>query len=52
VDGRAHLLLNRVVVLDDHWGQEDLPERLRRTIRFEVPCHDIFTWSADDEPLP
>ena len=49
----AHLLLNEVIFLNNHWWRKDLPEATRDEISINVNCNDVFAWAcSDSETLP
>jgi len=49
----AHLLLNDVVFVNNHWWKKDLPEKFKESISVNVNCSDVFAWAcADAEELP
>jgi hypothetical protein len=49
----AHLLMNEVVFLNDHWWQKEWAEDAQRISSINVNCNDVFAWGcADAEELP
>lgn len=49
----AHLLMNEVIFLNDHWWEKEWPEQAREITSLNVNCNDVFAWGcADAEELP
>lgn len=49
----ALLLINEVIFLNDHWWEEEWPEKAQKISSINVNCNDIFAWGcADAEELP
>lgn len=44
----AHLLLNDVVFLNDHWWEKEWPEEACKRTSINVNCNDIFAWGCAD----
>jgi hypothetical protein len=48
----ALLLINEVVIINEHWWKEDWPEDAKKTFALAVYCNDTFTYaSADAEQM-
>jgi len=48
----AHLLINNVIFINDHWWEKTWPEAAQKTFYMGVNCNDTFAWaSADSEEL-
>lgn len=44
----AHLLMNEVIILNDHWWREDLNEEQQKLTSLNVDCSDVFAWGCAD----
>jgi len=49
----AVLLAHEVVFLNDHWWENDWPDRAKEAASLNVACNDVFAWGCSDaERLP
>lgn len=49
----ALLLINKVVFLNDHWWEDEWPDRAKKVTSLNVNCNDVFAWGcADAEEMP
>lgn len=49
----AHMLINEVIFLNDHWWQKEWPDAAKKLASLNVNCNDVFAWGcADAEELP
>jgi hypothetical protein len=49
----AHLLLNDVIFLNDHWWENQWPEKAKKISSLNVNCNDVFAWGCSDaEEMP
>ena len=49
----GHLLINEVIFINDHWWEDEWPEKAKKSISLNVNCNDVFMWGcADAEELP
>lgn len=44
----ALLLLNEVVILNEHWWKKDWPEDAQKTFALAVNCNDTFYYASGD----
>lgn len=44
----AHMLMNDVVFLNDHWWEKEWPEDARKRTSINVNCNDVFAWGCAD----
>jgi hypothetical protein len=48
----AHLLMNRVIFLNNHWWEDTWPDKAKEVVHLGVNCNDVFSWGcADSEEL-
>ncbi len=49
----AHLMINEVLFLNNHWMEKEWPEDAKQTVNVLVICNDTFAYAcADCERLP
>jgi hypothetical protein len=44
----AELLLAGVVFLNNHWWEDNWPEKAKDTISMNIVCNDVFAWGTAD----
>lgn len=47
----AYLLLNDILIVNDHWWKKDWPEEAQKSISFGVLCSDTFSYACADAEL-
>lgn len=48
----AHLLINEVIFLNDHWWEKEWTEETKKTFSVNLNVNDVFAWAcADSEEI-
>jgi hypothetical protein len=47
--GLAHLLINGVIFVTNHWWEDDWCEEAKKTTGLFVNCNDLFAWGCSDD---